>query len=199
MCQNKGQEGRKSSILPLWFWETDTKTCSLLKHLQCWTPLQLLGAKMMPHCLRLPQNREKRRKKNAPLTNTVESLGAVLNSISVFLFHLPRLTGFSLTLLVGLLPNLKGDISGEREGHWKNKKSVSYGQIVNVCFFSLTHTHFWLCICKGCIALAGSRWPLKFWSAHCVFGEELGTCQLGNYFNNSSVRFILYSVEPRQR
>lgn len=62
------------------------------------------------------EQREKK-KKNAPLTNTVESLGAVLNSISVFLFHLPRLTGFSLTLLVGLLPNLKGDISGEREGH----------------------------------------------------------------------------------
>lgn len=136
MCQNKRQEGRKNSILPLWFWETDTKPvyywkiCNVELHCSCWK-------RKWRHIVYVCHRIEK---KNTPLTNTVESWGAIFNSISVFLFHLPRLIGFSLTLLVGLLPNLKGDISGEREGHWKNKKSVSYGQIVNVCICSLTHT-----------------------------------------------------------
>lgn len=91
----------------------------------------------------------------------------------------------------------------------KNKKSVSHGQIVNVGTSSLPflHTHTdrhanllypcSLCECQVCIALAGSGWPLTFWSACRVFAEELGMCQLGNYFNNSRVWF-LYSVEPSQ-
>lgn len=60
----------------------------------CWCKkyVAVSGEKKWCHILpRLPQD------KNTPLTNTMGSLGAVFNSIGVFLLHVLRLTGFTLT------------------------------------------------------------------------------------------------------